>query len=106
MDTQFQDLQWIIDRAKKEFRSKPTREIAPLFRDLRTNKKYSLFGDYFILWAMAEALIQLKRNPSRDTFTRAARYSDEFRLSSKRDKIMWLDNICRTWKKKPFTQSK
>ena len=98
MDTQFQDLQWVIDRAKKEFQDKPTREISPLYRELRANKKYSLFGDYFILWAMGEALRQLGRVPNRNTFTTACGKSEEFRGLPKKQKMWWLNNVCGTWK--------
>lgn len=99
MDTQFQDLQWVIDRCIKEFSTKPNREITPLFRLLRSNNHYSLFGDYFLLWSMAEALRLLNKPIKRNLFSRACLKSEEYRGLQKNEKMQWLNSICGTWKK-------
>jgi len=99
MDTHFQDLQWVIDRSTKQFKAEPNKEIAPLFKNLRKDETYSLLGDYFILWAMSESLRQIHRPVSRNAFKVACRYSEEYKQLGKRDKMMWLDNFCGTWKK-------
>lgn len=89
--TQFQDLQWVIDRATVQFKREPNRRISSLFRDLRNNPHFSLFGDYGILWAIAKAMDVLGTKRVREQFGYAAKQSSEFRVLQKREKMLWLD---------------
>lgn len=93
MDNQFQDLSWVVSRAKEDLSKNPNRRISSLYRDLRKNKHYSLFGDYFILWAIAKAMVLLGRKRVRKQFWNAARQSKEYNESP--IKILWLDNLMR-----------
>lgn len=93
MDTQFQDLQWVIDRCVIQFKREPNRRISSLFRDLRKNTHFSLLGDYGILWAIAKTMDMLNMKRIRNQFGTAARQSPEFRELPKREKMMWLENF-------------
>lgn len=94
MDTQFQDLQWVTDRAKKQLKENKNRRISALFRDLKKNPHFTLFGDYSILWAVSEAMRQIHMERVRSQFTFASRQSKEYMSMSKKEKRWWLDTLC------------
>jgi len=89
--SEFQDLQWVITRAKKSFTDNPKRRVSALYRDLRKNKSFSLFGDYFILWAIAKAMKDLGMKRVRKQFWNAAKQSQEFQETPL--KSQWLDTL-------------
>ena len=93
MDLHFQDLQWVIDRATKEFKTNKKRRISSLFRDLRTNKSYSFFGDYFILWAIAKTMQNLDIPRKRKPMWNGCRNSQEFKQASGHDRRWWLNTL-------------
>lgn len=91
MKNQFQDLTWVITRAKSQLEHTPKRRISALYRDLRKIPTFSLFGDYFILWAIAKAMCDLKMKRNRHQFWYAAKQSKEYQETP--SKGMWLDNF-------------
>lgn len=93
MDTQFQDLQWVIDRCLIQFKREPNRRLSSLFRQLRKNPHFTLLGDYGILWAMAKTMDIMGKERIRKQFYNAAKQSPEFKENRKRDKALWLDNL-------------
>jgi hypothetical protein len=93
MDIHFQDLQWVIDKSTKEFKRDPHRRISSLFRDLRKHAAYSFFGDYSLLWAIAESQRQVGLKPVREQFVTACQYSTEYKNIRRQEKMWWLNNF-------------
>lgn len=95
MRTQFQDIDWVIVAAQKDLSKNKNRRISALFRDLRKNKRYSLLGDYFILWSIAKAMdnLGMDREKRQDQFSRAARQSLEYKLITRKEKSEWVARL-------------
>ena len=91
VDTQFQDLQWIIDRSTKQFKKNSKRRLSSVLRDFRKHRNFSLLGDYSILWAIAWTMEKLKLPRKRKQFYNACRQSEEFRQTPIKSK--WLDTF-------------
>lgn len=91
--TQYQDLEWVVTRCEHEFANNKNRRISALFRDLRRNKNYSLLGDYFLFWAIAQALKNKNIKRSRANFSYALMQSDEYKALQKRDKVAWISTF-------------
>jgi hypothetical protein len=93
MDTQFQDLQWVVERAIKQFRANKNRRVSALFRDLKKNPHFALFGDFSMLWAISEAMKKLHLPIHRTQFSFASRQSKEYMGMSRKEKRWWLDTL-------------
>jgi hypothetical protein len=96
MNNHFQDLEWVIVRAGEAFMKDKKRSVSALFRKLRRNEHYSLFGDWFIFWAIAIGAQKNKVHKKRNEWGYAMRQSEEFLSIPRNEKQQWLDGIEKT----------
>lgn len=60
-----------------------------IFKAVRRNPKFVLFGDYPILSFVLDEMVKLGSKITQDQIKLALSYSDEYRENLKRDKMIW-----------------
>lgn len=96
--TEYQDQQWVIEKAVKQLAENKNRRISAMFREFRAYPHYSLLGDYILLASIAGALRQLSLPFKRGDFSRAMRKTEEFADVGRgelRDLLDQLENLAR-----------
>lgn len=63
--------------------------LSRLFKAVRRNPKFSIFGDYLILSYSLDVLIEQGAKITEDQIKTALSYSEEYKGNGKKDKMTW-----------------
>lgn len=90
---EYQDAEWIYERAKHELKLKPFRTFSGLFNDYRVMPHFSYIGDYVMLFEIKKAMNEAGHRNNRRMVKHACHQSEEYRSLLKNEKQSWLDEL-------------
>lgn len=90
---QIQSTEWIIPKIQKQFETNPNRSLSASFRHFRKYPALSLIGDYPLLTCILLTISQMGIVLTRAKLVYTFSQSEEFRVSSKKEKTELLDQL-------------